>query len=243
MVMDNLGNPVTNEQLLAPPLVPNVIDPNILNAINPGSALDSCALPAFDPPYLEPELLNTKGLMGDMFSPQALLGTPPVAQPLFFAGAGISGSLTPHSSSGLLSRELTNSNQVLTPTSNALLSPRPPAANSELTPEILSQLQEAAIERWASLGLSAAEVEKLRGTTLVVEDLLGNTLAETQGYQIIIDSDAAGQGWYVDLTPGDDSEFTQLMADYQLGATADSVAFGYVDLFSVLEHEYGHILA
>jgi hypothetical protein len=54
-----------------------------------------------------------------------------------------------------------------------------PTPDSPLpTPEVLERLKTAAIERWAALGLSSEEVAKLRGTTLVVDDLASNILGD-----------------------------------------------------------------
>jgi CARDB/Calx-beta domain/Bacterial pre-peptidase C-terminal domain/RTX calcium-binding nonapeptide repeat (4 copies) len=111
-----------------------------------------------------------------------------------------------------------------------------------VTREILAGLSSAAIERWASLGLSTSEIDKLRQTTLVLDDLTSNTLAQTQGYTIILDRDASGMGWYIDPTPLDRSEFTLIVSESQSIATADSPAFGHVDLLSAIAHEFGHIL-
>jgi hypothetical protein len=49
---------------------------------------------------------------------------------------------------------------------------------------------------------------------------------------IWIDDDAAGQGWYIDASPADDSEF----------AASEGPAAGKVDLLTILMHELGHIL-
>ncbi len=120
------------------------------------------------------------------------------------------------------------------------------AAGSELvvgdplTSEALAQLQAAAIDQWSRLGLSAEEVERLQGTRLAVADLAANVLAETQDYSIILDQDASGVGWYVDGSPWDHGEFTQVGERWLAGEK--SAAFGKVDLLTVLEHEFGHIL-
>jgi hypothetical protein len=51
---------------------------------------------------------------------------------------------------------------------------------------------------------------------------------------ILIDRDAVGYGWFVDPTPGDDSEFAP--------GAVNSPARGRMDLLSVLDHEMGHEL-
>jgi hypothetical protein len=68
---------------------------------------------------------------------------------------------------------------------------------------------------------------------IVVGNLPDGRLGVTIGNYVIIDSDAAGFGWFVDPTPGDDSEFT---------APGDQGEVGRMDLLTVLAHEFGHVL-
>jgi hypothetical protein len=49
--------------------------------------------------------------------------------------------------------------------------------------------------------------------------------------EIRLDSDGAGYGWFIDSTPGEDSEF---------GANGGGAAEGRIDALSVLMHELGH---
>jgi hypothetical protein len=72
---------------------------------------------------------------------------------------------------------------------------------------------------------------------LTITDLPGLVLARNNGNAIDLDRDAAGHGWFVDPTPGDDSEFD---ADGQ--ALAGSDAEGDIDLLTVVTHELGHVL-
>jgi hypothetical protein len=51
---------------------------------------------------------------------------------------------------------------------------------------------------------------------------------------IMLDRTADGYGWFVDPTPGDDSEFGP--------GTVKSPAHGHIDLLSVVAHELGHLL-
>src|SRR3972149_3591760 len=68
----------------------------------------------------------------------------------------------------------------------------------------LQPIVDEAIARWASFGISASSVDRLRQTRLVVADLPGSYLGLAQRDAIYIDSDAAGRGWFVDPTPWDD---------------------------------------
>jgi VCBS repeat-containing protein len=71
-------------------------------------------------------------------------------------------------------------------------------------------------------------------------DLPGNTLALTIDKQITIDEDAAGFGWFIDPTPGDNSEFKQTEHSWELvGLQGDAAE--RIDLFTVIAHELGHV--
>ena len=78
---------------------------------------------------------------------------------------------------------------------------------------------DVAIARWAASGLvSNAALAMLDDVTFGITDLDGLLLGSTNGNRILIDVDAAGFGWFVDATPGDDLEFaadTSAMAGLQ----------------------------
>ena len=73
-----------------------------------------------------------------------------------------------------------------------------------------------------------------------VGDLDGAHLAEYANGRITLDIDAAGNGWFVDLTPQDDREFGGRGSVQVAGS--GSAAAGRMDLLSVLAHEMGHAL-
>ena len=56
----------------------------------------------------------------------------------------------------------------------------------------------------------------------------------------MLDSDAAGHGWFIDSTPTQDEEFVSF--DSTLRATESSPAAGRMDLLTVVMHELGHVL-
>jgi hypothetical protein len=85
-----------------------------------------------------------------------------------------------------------------------------------------------AARRWGLIE-DASHLAALRGIDVVIADLVGGELAEYSEGRITIDADAAGRGWFVDATPGDDFEFD--------GRNASGV-----DLLSVLAHEMGHAI-
>ena len=62
-------------------------------------------------------------------------------------------------------------------------------------------------------------------------------LARHSGNQIEIDLDAAGHGWFVDPTPGDNSEFNAYGE-----ALPGSDAEGNIDLLTAISHELGHVV-
>jgi len=102
------------------------------------------------------------------------------------------------------------------------------AAPSALTPSRLRPLVVEAARRWG-LVEDASHLAALSGIDVVVGDLANGELAEYAGGRITIDADAAGRGWFVDATPGDDREF---------GGRRPAG----VDLLSVLAHEMGHAI-
>ena len=103
----------------------------------------------------------------------------------------------------------------------------------------LDLIVDAAITRWAAAGATADQVAAMRAVSVSVADLGGLTLGESNVGTIVLDSDAAGWRWFVDATPGDDSEYagtgTRLAAIDKLG-----MAGTRIDLLTVLTHELGH---
>lgn len=97
-----------------------------------------------------------------------------------------------------------------------------------------------AIARWELVGLTAEQARALSQVSFVVEDLPGNYLGRADGSHIALDSDAAGHGWFVDLTPADDDEYIEVATE--LAAKNGSEAAGRVDLLTAIAHEFGHLL-
>ena len=102
-----------------------------------------------------------------------------------------------------------------------------------------SRLDAAELATAARAVLQRMDVdEKTRATlgtiTVRVADLPGAQLGEIRDGILYVDNDAAGHGWFIDSTPGDDREFSGGVA------LARSPAAGGIDLLSVLAHEYGH---
>jgi hypothetical protein len=117
------------------------------------------------------------------------------------------------------------------------------AASQPIGAEPISQIDLAAItaeakNRLAQTGLDAATLAKLEQVSVQIANLDGELLGLEMGDTILIDTDAAGHGWFIDATPGDDVEFTT-DDDGELTATAGPAA-GRMDLLTVVTHEFGH---
>ncbi len=101
-------------------------------------------------------------------------------------------------------------------------------------------LKAAALARWQAAGVSELILEHLAAIDILFSDLPNDQLAATQGNFIVLDSNAAGHGWFVDATPGNNVEFTS-DASGSLIANTDA-ARGHVDALTVILHEMGHVL-
>jgi hypothetical protein len=75
-----------------------------------------------------------------------------------------------------------------------------------------------------------------------VRDLGGDTLGlvSLADRTVWIDDDAAGNGWFVDPTPGQDEEFRG-GAGGTLSAVPGGPADGRMDLLTAVLHELGHL--
>lgn len=102
-------------------------------------------------------------------------------------------------------------------------------ARSLTTGDIRPLLFEA-INRFAAAGI---KVSSLNQVQVRITDLPGAVLGQAAGNIILLDSNAAGWGWFVDPTPGDDSEFI---------TPGDQGEQRRMDLLTVLMHEMGHVL-
>jgi PKD repeat protein len=105
--------------------------------------------------------------------------------------------------------------------------------SGQLSDASLQTIVSEAAAQWAKTGLSPESLDALGNVQVLVTDLPDDVLAVEGGGIIWIDQDAAGYGWFIDATPGDDSEFAP---------GADSPAKGRMDLLSAVMHEMGHLL-
>lgn len=123
----------------------------------------------------------------------------------------------------------------------------PPEDVEALTMDQVNPILTEAAQRWIVAAAAAGAdsdgiAELLAGVEVRIVDLPGNLLAGTAGNVVWIDQNAAGHGWFVDATPGNDSEFATIHSAYELWAGQGSSAAGRVDLLTVLSHELGHVL-
>jgi hypothetical protein len=82
--------------------------------------------------------------------------------------------------------------------------------------------------------------------TVTFGDLGGSAVGEETSdgsrTNITLDTNAAGNGWFIDPTPADNSEFLPTANPDVWMAKAGTDAAGKMDMLSVLLHEYGHAL-
>lgn len=117
------------------------------------------------------------------------------------------------------------------------------APSAEPSATELNTLFAEAKQRWVVSGLvDPVGLALLDQVTVQVADFSGLILGEQLDTHILIDRDAAGYGWFVDLTPGRDEEFARPLADGSVAATRPSDAYGRMDLLTVIVHEVGHTL-
>jgi hypothetical protein len=103
-----------------------------------------------------------------------------------------------------------------------------------------NEIAAVAAEAVARLGLVS------RNVTFSASVLPTGQLAEATARGILVSPTAAGFGWYVDLTPGDDAEFVDVVnprtGDHELRARPGGPADGRMDLLTTLMHELEHTL-
>jgi hypothetical protein len=108
----------------------------------------------------------------------------------------------------------------------------------DLDRAMLTSLVAESRTRWETSGI---DTSLLGDVEVRVSDLPANQLALAAANVIIIDSSAAGYGWFVDATPQDNGEFRQVSStEFRARRTSD--AYGRIDLLTAIMHEMGHLL-
>ena len=100
----------------------------------------------------------------------------------------------------------------------------------------------AALEKWRQAGISNEDLMKMQAMRFEIADLPDAQLASSNSSVIKIDETAAGYGWYVDLKPVDHEEFLVPVPGRELQVIESSVAFGRVDLLTVVMRQLGNVL-
>ena len=103
-----------------------------------------------------------------------------------------------------------------------------------------------ALNAWLVPSQLDAKMDAASGVTFSFGNLPGGAVGQTVGdgvnANITLDTNAAGNGWFIDTTPSDNSEFLPTSNPNEWVAKAGSEAAGKMDMLSVLLHEYGHAL-
>lgn len=94
----------------------------------------------------------------------------------------------------------------------------------------VAPMLQAAARRWQLMSNDAID---LSNVDIRIADLGGRTLGLAAGNTMWLDDDAAGWGWFVDRTPGNDREFA---------VRGDQGEQNRMDLLTVVMHELGHLL-
>ena len=102
----------------------------------------------------------------------------------------------------------------------------------------LNLIVNAAIDRWAAAGASAEDIAAMRAVTFSVADMSGLSLGSSTAGSITLDSNAAGFSWFIDATPGEDSEYSG--SGTHLTAIPGTVPAIRIDLLTTVMHELGH---
>jgi len=131
-------------------------------------------------------------------------------------------------------------NWIFPPPLQAAAGPAPLSNAKPLTQQELDATVAGALARLRSSGVDANLVNSLAQLRFEVAPLSGATLglADLAGGRIVIDSDAAGYGWFVDSTPTNDEEFTNISG--RLTASSGPAA-RKMDLLTAVLHELGHV--
>jgi hypothetical protein len=109
-----------------------------------------------------------------------------------------------------------------------------------LSPGQLQSAVAGALARLSAAGVDPGLIQALGSASFAVGALPPGVLGETDvaARRVTISADAAGRGWFIDPTPGQDEEFAP---GSPLVALPGSPAAGKEDLLSALLHEMGHL--
>jgi hypothetical protein len=115
-----------------------------------------------------------------------------------------------------------------------------PGGAAPLGQDQLQAAVSAALARLAAAGVDPGLLQTLGSARFAVGRLPDGVLGQTDvaADQVLLSADAAGYGWFVDPTPGQDEEFAP---GSPLVAPPGSPAAGKMDLLTAVLHEMGHL--
>jgi VCBS repeat-containing protein len=117
-----------------------------------------------------------------------------------------------------------------------------PGTAATLTLDALAPIVQEAVHRWETAGITQQQMAALAGLQFGISDIGDGWLGQTINHgRIVVDDNGAGWGWFVDPTPGNDSEFAAVHSSTEAVATSGEAAGG-MDLLTVVMHEIGHLL-
>jgi hypothetical protein len=125
-----------------------------------------------------------------------------------------------------------------------LLAAEPPLSPADTAPLAAADLltvASAAIGHWQAAGLTSGQLAVLESAEYRIADLSGIRLGQAGSNSITIDADAAGYGWFIDVTPAMAEEFDAIECGV-LVARREGAADGRMDLLTAVLHEMGHLL-
>lgn len=108
-----------------------------------------------------------------------------------------------------------------------------------LLQDVIQPNKMQALLAWHASGTDARVLRQLAGISVTISDLPGTVLARTAGRAIVLDHDAAGNGWFVDSSPWEHGEFGGTEGT---GFATNGAAAERIDLLTTLTHEFGHLL-
>jgi hypothetical protein len=170
-------------------------------------------------------------------------GEPPAGS--FPAGASLVPVLVPAAVSGSLLKKGTGSEPMAVNTAKHGRCEVPvplfqQAASTPLTLHDLKPVVREAIVRGAGAGANATTPPKLPQAPFVIGALPASSLGEAEGNRIALDTNAVGDGWFIDPTPASGDEFASSGSRPQWLAVETQVA-DRIDLWTAATHELEHI--
>jgi uncharacterized repeat protein (TIGR01451 family) len=111
---------------------------------------------------------------------------------------------------------------------------RPEGEQAKLTDAQLAWMVQVAMSIWQDAGVSAADIQRMQAMKFEIADLPRSQLAVTTSSLVKIDETAASYGWFVDVSPLDNSEFEVPVPGRELQVFDRSMAAEHIDLLTVV---------